>query len=252
MVNLLLLLIGVNEARGMVKENYQNNGWYVLCGGLVRIVLAWLVLRGDYNRYTKTVSTIRMPNPANLPTELFTDILDLSLYDSDARHLCHLSLLSRRWHNTLVPRIYTKWTYNGARQPFMTLLKFLVAIRHSPDLAALVRTLDVGNWGFFPRPDSGKDVQLELPDTELELIRIAIREAGISGLEDDIVRSLSENDRRPLMALLLMSLPNPETLYAHVPRSDPVLGAVLKRMLDLKDSGSSSHCLSRLRELYLL
>lgn len=71
----------------------------------------------------------------------------------------------------------------------MTLWKFLVTIRQSPNLAALVRTLNVGNWGFFPRPDSGKDVQLQLPDSELELIRIAIREAGISDLEDEIVRS---------------------------------------------------------------
>lgn len=106
--------------------------------------------------------------------------------------------------------------------------------------------------GIFPRPDLGEDVQLQLPDTELELIRIAIREAGISDLGDDIVRSLSERDHRPLMALLLTSLPNLEVLYAHVPRSDPVLGAVLKRMLDLKDSRSPSYCLSRLKEIYLL
>lgn len=192
-----------------------------------------------------------MPNPADLPPELFTNILNLSLHDSDTRHLCHLSLLSRQWHNTLVSRIYAKWTYNGARQPFMTLWKFLVTVRHSPNLAALVRTLNVRDWGSFPRPDLGKDVQLQLPGTELELIRIAIREAGISDLEDDIVRRLSEGNRRPLVALLLTSLPNLEVLDARVPRSDPVLGAVLKRTLDLKDSGSSSYCLSRLRELYL-
>lgn len=54
------------------------------------------------------------------------------------------------------------------------------------------------------------------------------------------------------MALLLTSLPNLEVLYAHVPRYDPVLGAVLKRVLDSRDNGNSLHCLSRLRELYLL
>ncbi|KAL2813594.1 hypothetical protein BJX63DRAFT_431934 [Aspergillus granulosus] len=56
-----------------------------------------------------------------------------------------------------------------------------------------------------------------------------IRRAGISALEGKIFAC---GDRRPLMALLLDSLPNVTMIDAHVPQSDPVLGAVLRRALE--------------------
>ncbi|KAL2828216.1 hypothetical protein BDW59DRAFT_159807 [Aspergillus cavernicola] len=108
----------------------------------------------------------------------------------------------------------------------MTLWKFMITVRRDPHLAAEVRTLRIGNWGFFPNaPMPGPDLQLR-PD-EQELVRSAVHDAGLADLEESIVSSLPKRDRRPLMALLLTSLPNLTTLLAHVPRSDPVLAAVI-------------------------
>jgi hypothetical protein len=195
-----------------------------------------------------------MPNLADLPPELFSAVLGLALDDSDIKRLCSLSLLSRRWHAALLGRIYSEWTYNGARQPFLTLWKFLRTVRSDPYLAALVRTLNIGNWGFYPNVlrDEPAVPDLELPQDEVDSARDVINEAGISHLEDGIVDSLPKRDRRPLMALLLTCLPNLNTVYAHVPRSDPVLEAVLKQVTDRQNAGSPSPALRELRELHLI
>lgn len=190
-----------------------------------------------------------MPDPADLPAELFGIVLSLALGDgADTQRLCGLTLLNRRWHTALLGRIYHEWTYNGARQPFLTLLKFVRTIRKDAGIAALVRTLNVGNWGFYPRAVvGGPPHPIQLPPDEIEWMRIAIHETGLGELENDILESLSLRDRRPLMAILLASVPNVSTVYAHIPRSDPVLGTVLKRALREQHSGS----LRQLKELYL-
>ncbi|KAL3445085.1 hypothetical protein BJX65DRAFT_282251 [Aspergillus insuetus] len=69
---------------------------------------------------------------------------------------------------------------------------------------------------------------------ELDLISKAIRHAGIEHLEHEIIAKLSSpsadtRDHRPLMALLLASLPSVSTLYAHVPESDPYLAHICKQ-----------------------
>ncbi|KAH8422652.1 uncharacterized protein LDX57_000406 [Aspergillus melleus] len=164
-----------------------------------------------------------MPDPADLPNELFIMVLDLALQgESDFQRLCGLSFLNRCWHAVVLGRIYSKWTFNGARQPFMTLWKYLRTMRRNPNLAAMVGTLNIGNWGFFDHAYTpGRDNAL--PWEEIELVKRAIHDAGIGHLESSILESLAKRDRRPLMALLLTSLPNLSTLFAHVPRSDPVL-----------------------------
>lgn len=59
-------------------------------------------------------------------------------------------------------------------------------------------------------------------------------------------------DRRPLMALLLTSLPNLTVLYAHVSRYDPFMGAVLERGVSCPNNGRpSAPSLRNLKELYL-
>jgi hypothetical protein len=194
-----------------------------------------------------TVSIMR--DPADLPPELFEMILDLALHnESDAQRLCHLALFNRRWHISLQYQIYKQWTYNGARQNFMTMLRFVRTIRKHAYIAAMVHSLNVGNWGFYPGAIAGcRSRPIQLPPDDIGWIRIAIRDTGLSELENHVLTSLSDGDRRPLMAILLASLPNLSTLYAHVPHSDPFLGAVLKKTLQ----GQTSSPLSELKELYL-
>ncbi|OJJ38323.1 hypothetical protein ASPWEDRAFT_179887 [Aspergillus wentii DTO 134E9] len=152
-----------------------------------------------------------MPNPADLPQELFHLVPDhaLTAEEPDAQRLCSLSLLSRNW----------------------TLWKFLRTVRQNPHLAARVQTLKIGNWGFYPKAAvQGGDFRPAAD--EVELVRRAIHDAGIGHLEQRIIESLAKKDRRSLMALLLASLPNLVTVHAHVPMSDPVLGEVLRQTLE--------------------
>ncbi|KAL2815974.1 hypothetical protein BJX63DRAFT_154126 [Aspergillus granulosus] len=192
-----------------------------------------------------------MPNPADLPPEIFTLILLHALgEDIGIQHLFSLSLLSRAWYTSLIPRIYSSWTYNGARQPFATLYKFLLTILRDPQLAAEVTTLRIGNWGFFPGA-AAPAPDLQFPDDELELIRAAIQHAGIGHLEDNILGTLRRRDRRPLVALLLVSLPKLRAVWAHVPRRDPVLGAVLKSVVNGNANRLGNPALAELSELHL-
>lgn len=117
-----------------------------------------------------------------------------------------------------------------------------------------MRTLNIGNWGFYPivYPGAPPRQDLELPPDELDSVRCAIKEAWIGHLEASIVDSLPKRDRRPLMALLLTCLPNLEIVYAHVPCSDPVLEAVLKESVNRQNAGSLSPALRELRELHLI
>ena len=190
-----------------------------------------------------------MPDPAELPIELFSAILDLAL-QSNTQHLYGLALLNRKWHIAMLDRIYHEWAYNGARHSFITLWKFVRTVRTNAHIAALVRTLNIGNWGFYPRAGQPQS-QLQLLPDEIKLIRSAIHDAGLNDLEESIFESLSRRDRRPLIVMLLASVPNLSTLYAHVPPSDPILGTFIKRTLEFQTSGKPLRSLSNLKELYL-
>lgn len=65
-------------------------------------------------------------------------------------------------------------------------------------LAALVRTLNIGNWGFYPSAAVKRGQDLQLPPDGMKLVCNAIHNAGIQHLEASIVReSLARRDRRP-------------------------------------------------------
>lgn len=120
----------------------------------------------------------------------------------------------------------------------------------NPDLASWVQTLSIANWGFFDHAYIPGQ-ELELPSDELDLVKIGISDAGIGHLQSNILESLSRRDRRPLMALLLTRLPNLSNVYAVVPRSDPVLYAVLEQVITRQKNGIPSPVLGRLKECYI-
>ena len=122
-----------------------------------------------------------MPDPAELPVEIYSTILDLAL-QSDSRHMCGLALLNRKWHIAMLDRIYRKWVYNGARHSFMTLWKFVRTVRSNVRIAVLVRHLNIGNWGFHLRASQPQRPLRLLPE-ERQLIHSAIHDAGLSDLE---------------------------------------------------------------------
>ncbi|KAL2868859.1 uncharacterized protein BJX67DRAFT_379801 [Aspergillus lucknowensis] len=128
-----------------------------------------------------------MRNPADLPPELFTLVLDDVLAEFAVTQVCRLSLVDQ--------------------------------------------TLVIGNWGFNEYETLGRDSYYHLETSYLDLVRTKIRTVGFHGQEETILEDLARGDRRPIMALLLTCFPNVTAIDAHVPRSDSVLGSVLRRIL---------------------
>jgi hypothetical protein len=185
--------------------------------------------------------TLAMRNPADLPPELFTLVLDDVLAEeSTVTQACHLLLIDHKWQRILLPRIYTKWTYDGAQHSFHSLWKFWLTVNRNPDISGSVETLVIGNWGFNEYETLGHDFDYTLETSDLDLMRAKIYTIGLQDHEETILKDLARGDRRPIMALLLTCFPNVTAIDAHVPRSDPILGSVLRRILAQRKRAASA------------
>jgi hypothetical protein len=60
------------------------------------------------------------------------------------------------------------------------------------------------------------------------MIRRMIRKIELHELERDIINILHKTDRRSLIILLLIYLPNLTLIYVHIPESDEILSEMLK------------------------
>jgi hypothetical protein len=190
----------------------------------------------------------------DLPVEVLNDILDHAYGTDidpsdhlDKPRLVRLLLVSRKWYQVFLAHVYSSWSFNSACHTYRSLWCFLRTVLTRPHIADLVQTLNVGNWGhgtpFYLPHDT-----FEASRAERSIFSEAIRSAGIHHLEDEIQgnfppAALELVHHRPLMALLLVNLPNVSTMYAHIPDSDPYLKAVLGDCLN-------SSMLDTLQELY--
>ncbi|KAI9370130.1 hypothetical protein BJX61DRAFT_549171 [Aspergillus egyptiacus] len=221
-----------------------------------------------------------MPDPLDLPGELLDHVLTLAfgisprgeweadaLDNQDVSSLSRLLLVSRKWHQALIPRLYSCLTYNGARHTYACLWRFLRTVLQNPDLAAEVRVLNIGNWGLDPpvylNSDLEVDRKLDLKDEQFKfssddkaLVRKATHRAGFTAeLQSNFLEGifLEENhERRPLVALLLTCLPRVETVYAHLPAQDSFFRAVVQVAIDRQQNGHPLTYLASLKNLYLL
>ncbi|KAF2814414.1 uncharacterized protein BDZ99DRAFT_237030 [Mytilinidion resinicola] len=138
------------------------------------------------------------------------------------------------------------------RSSITSLWKFFRTIMGRENITKKVRTLHIRNWTFglvhgrsrFVFPEDG---------WEVELVRDAIRMAGIEHLERDVMEALRKSDPRPLMALMLTRLAELTTLYVHLPETEIFLAAVLKKTLEgQQDESHNGHLpLQRLEEVHL-
>jgi hypothetical protein len=185
-----------------------------------------------------------MLGPTDLPQELLDKIIgDAADSSLDVKSLCNYSLVGRRWYLTGAIQIYSKWTYNGEEQSFVSFWRFLRTDMNSTRIAGLVQTLDIWNWEYQPQDITPVDHHTDLSHDDMDHTCSAIYSAGIEELMDDIIYGLSVADRTPLMALLLTHLPNVTTINAHVPESDFSLTEVLKHALKVKMIGlNCRHC----------
>jgi hypothetical protein len=193
-----------------------------------------------------------MWNPVDLPPELFSKFVDYAIDGKDdVQSFCNFCLVDRQWYATASLRLYFKWTYDGDVHSFTSLWKFLRTMLHNAQLAGYVRVLDIQYWGFHSdlRSDEGASFPQE---EDLAIIHDAVRKAGIQELEPSIDEAVRNNDRRPLMALLLTVLPNLRSIYAHVPEKDPYLTEVLRLSLDNREGKLQQQALQNLEEAQLM
>ncbi|KAL3460233.1 hypothetical protein BJX64DRAFT_300702 [Aspergillus heterothallicus] len=184
--------------------------------------------------------------------------------------LSQLTLVNRRWRDLCLPILYANYSHNGARHSYISLWRFLRSVMHNPRIAAMAREVNIGNWGFYPdvlaEDDGVRGDNVHFSERDVEMMRRAIRavfnprgeEEGwkivVDALEARILdpRALSERDCRPLVVLLLMSLPNVETVYLHLPQGCSVLRCVLEEALRCQDESGELPCLRHLAHLHLL
>ncbi|KAI6080130.1 hypothetical protein F4821DRAFT_252239 [Hypoxylon rubiginosum] len=192
-----------------------------------------------------------MMEPSHLPTELFTSVVDyITEGRNDSKTLCHLSLVSRQWHDALSTRVYSRWVYDGEHHSISSLWKFLRSTLCNKRIADSVHELNIRNWTFGLVHEHGRLILLE---DDLKLIRSAIHATGLQRIEPSVLEALQKADPRPLMALLLGSLRNVHTLYAQLPEKDIFLLEVLWKATESRrdrppDNGAPLH---NLREAHL-
>ncbi|KAL2820134.1 hypothetical protein BDW59DRAFT_164749 [Aspergillus cavernicola] len=148
----------------------------------------------------------------------------------------------------MAARVFGFWTYNGARHSFKRLWLFLRTILGNPHLACLVRTVHIGNWGV--NPYTLLEQEFDHPIEKMDLLRRAIGQAKLTHIKSDMIHDIHQGDRRPLMALLLASLPSLIRIHAHVPLADPYLATVLQNALNRQECGDLGlGSFNQLREL---
>ncbi|KAI4161039.1 MAG: hypothetical protein LQ342_005202 [Letrouitia transgressa] len=186
-----------------------------------------------------------MPDPAGLPLELFDKILDNILTRSPAVYSCRhhnikqlyaFSLFNRTWHERSTPKLYSRWTYHGRIHSFLRLWKFLCTIVSNTRIARLVRTLDIREWDPDPLYAEKVCCYDGFPAEDVKLVCNALHLADISAMEHTVLQALHQNDRRPLVALLMTCLPQLTKLNVVVQDIDKCFTQVLN--LALRNEGS--------------
>jgi hypothetical protein len=187
---------------------------------------------------------------SHLPGELFTIVIDYATdRGSDLRALCNFSLVSRRWHAALNHRIYSKWLYDGEHHSISSLWQFLRSVLSSRCIADSVHELDIRNWTFGLVHGRRR---LFLSEDDLDLVRNAVRAAGLERIETSVLEALPKADPRPLVALLLANLRNLAVLYAQLPETDIFLDEVLRKAVESeRDRPLNDYPLHGLREAHL-
>ncbi|KAL4904300.1 hypothetical protein BDW74DRAFT_185626 [Aspergillus multicolor] len=201
--------------------------------------------------------------PPELLDEIFASAFDtapsvgktVQKDDIYVRGLSRLLLVNRKWHQAFVSRLYSCWTYNGARHSYSRLWKFIRTVASNPELAARVQVLNIGNWGgsstYYLKNDHelrDEDESLGLSLDDQEIAKKAIQLAGLTEeVGSEIFQRIFADDndcrdRRPLM------------IYAHIPEADPFLGGVLQAALGQQQAvpGAESTLLLGLKELHVL
>lgn len=187
-----------------------------------------------------TVST--MPDPANLPLEIFGKILDeivappatkcpglptRNKYRIDTQQLYSSTLVSRRWHACSVSKFYSDWFYDGSTHTLARLWKFYRTVRSNRGIAMLVRGAHIEQWEHEELQDLfdfSEDANI-MHDRLFSSDRLALWDMMPLRVEPfgcSLLRHL-----RALLALIMTYLPNLTKLTVIADHLDPSFASVL-------------------------
>ena len=82
---------------------------------------------------------------------LSPEVLDAIISSLPKKDQASLSRVSHSFHAILAEYLYSSWEYHGLDHTFKSLHCFLRTVIQSPDIASLVKTLDIREWGDCPR-----------------------------------------------------------------------------------------------------
>ncbi|THC88151.1 hypothetical protein EYZ11_012400 [Aspergillus tanneri] len=187
-----------------------------------------------------------------LPLEVF-DLIFSYFKDDDKGLWYRLSLINHNWYAAVTPRLYHTFKNNGDYSERERLWQFLQTVIASPELAAHVKTVDLQHCLKYTGPKSFCLAQF-LCSKYQHTIQQGIARSGLSDLQESPLKhALLNDDRRPLVAMILAFLPALETLYMHVSEPDPYLRAIFPYLSlhSLNGPGSNLKVFQQLKPLFL-
>ena len=101
---------------------------------------------------------------------LSPEVLDFIISYLSKKDLASLAQVSRHYSLILARYLYSSWEHHGLDHSFRSLHCFLRTLIQNPDIASLVKTLDVREWGGCPRPEDylpgrlGSDDEVDYSD----------------------------------------------------------------------------------------
>ncbi|KAI9933556.1 hypothetical protein ASPWEDRAFT_43384 [Aspergillus wentii DTO 134E9] len=192
-----------------------------------------------------------MPDPAQLPVELFSSILENVI---DRRKNTHPSPIvmrgvSHRWNQVSSRLFYQSYRYRKGDKA-QSVWDFMRTIFTNPELASLVKTLDIRAWGCCDNHRDAKSTHLFefMSADDEDFLQECLVKAGFGGLEAQALRFIANEDCAPIMALLAASMPNLRKLFVQVPKNDPFFGRLIKLAVGDKDSKSCTRPLQKLEK----
>jgi hypothetical protein len=178
--------------------------------------------------------------------------------------LFHLPLLQDRvslllvcndLRDKIIPYIYDRWEFHGYKHSFNSLFQFLRTVVLNPELASHVHELDIGEWDKKQSHLLGGKEKEEMERQEAReeetydrYIQIFQKAVGDLRMEEYSVNclkdSINRRDTDGLIAFLIASLPQLQTLYISVPQ---VENGISLTLADLSSAG----ILGNLKTIYI-
>ena len=193
---------------------------------------------------------------SDLPSELIlmlwhrVEVDDVCNFSTASKRVYSLSREKLREHCDLKRRLSTISNQGPKSGVFPNVLKEILV---NPRAALYPSILRVDcfflEWDDYRPAVLKDDLHLRLPDDELELFKQAVKNTGrlTESEVNDWIKSIDEGDEDPLIALLLLLLPNITTLhYQSFLPTQPCIDKALELMTEYEPPGS----LTKLRNVH--